>query len=327
MNFILGITALAMVGTFMGEASGDDGLFVSLPSSQLRTARVAPHAIAALDYSADGFEAFALGSIAGQQGWIVDIDQSRFQIQNNLGVGSSKAVQVVSSGVSHTMDWSYPTTTSHTPGSDELVRISTDFARTLDPSGSFRSSLAYMTEVRNSSYVRTFRFGLTVDENGAPAVGVTTRWSPELGFDPSAPITSVIISESLDQDVFYNFEARADYATKTFDLFNNGEIFWADLPFADQEATTFQHAALAYERGPAPSVFDYGLFDNYSVEFVPVQVCLADTNGDGILSPADFSAWVAAFNVQGTGCDQNSDASCTPADFSAWVANYNAGCP
>ncbi|MCA9272499.1 MAG: choice-of-anchor B family protein [Phycisphaerales bacterium] len=54
--------------------------------------------------------------------------------------------------------------------------------------------------------------------------------------------------------------------------------------------------------------------------------CVADTNGDGVLSPADFSAWVAAFNAQAPECDQNADGSCTPADFSAWVANYNAGC-
>lgn len=55
-------------------------------------------------------------------------------------------------------------------------------------------------------------------------------------------------------------------------------------------------------------------------------VCIADVNGDGIVSPADFSAWVAAFNAQASECDQNGDGSCTPADFSAWVANYNAGC-
>jgi len=54
--------------------------------------------------------------------------------------------------------------------------------------------------------------------------------------------------------------------------------------------------------------------------------CLADTNGDGSVTPADFSAWVAAFNAQAPACDQNGDGSCSPADFSAWVANYNAGC-
>jgi glucose/arabinose dehydrogenase len=55
-------------------------------------------------------------------------------------------------------------------------------------------------------------------------------------------------------------------------------------------------------------------------------VCLPDVNGDGMLSPADFSAWVAAFNAGASECDQNGDSACTPADFSAWVANYNAGC-
>ncbi|MCA9273031.1 MAG: hypothetical protein KDA31_08305 [Phycisphaerales bacterium] len=54
--------------------------------------------------------------------------------------------------------------------------------------------------------------------------------------------------------------------------------------------------------------------------------CIADTNGDGMLSPADFSAWVSAFNTMSPACDQNGDGACSPADFSAWVANYNAGC-
>ena len=56
------------------------------------------------------------------------------------------------------------------------------------------------------------------------------------------------------------------------------------------------------------------------------EVCLADTNGDGMVSPADFSAWVAAFNAMTSACDQNGDGTCSPADFSAWVANYNSGC-
>ena len=54
--------------------------------------------------------------------------------------------------------------------------------------------------------------------------------------------------------------------------------------------------------------------------------CIADTNGDGILSPADFTAWIAAFNAMSAACDQNGDNLCTPADFTAWIANFNAGC-
>ncbi len=58
----------------------------------------------------------------------------------------------------------------------------------------------------------------------------------------------------------------------------------------------------------------------------PPAACVADVNGDGMLSPADFTAWIAAFNAQSSGCDQNGDGACTPSDFTAWIANYNAGC-
>ena len=54
--------------------------------------------------------------------------------------------------------------------------------------------------------------------------------------------------------------------------------------------------------------------------------CIADVNGDGALTSADFTAWLAAFNANAPGCDQNGDNLCTPADFTAWLANFNAGC-
>lgn len=55
--------------------------------------------------------------------------------------------------------------------------------------------------------------------------------------------------------------------------------------------------------------------------------CVADTNGDGSLSPADFNAWILAFNTQSPACDQNGDGLCTAADFNAWILNFNSGCP
>jgi len=54
--------------------------------------------------------------------------------------------------------------------------------------------------------------------------------------------------------------------------------------------------------------------------------CPADTNGDGQLTPTDFTAWINAFNNNLPECDQNGDGSCTPTDFTAWIANFNAGC-
>lgn len=67
-------------------------------------------------------------------------------------------------------------------------------------------------------------------------------------------------------------------------------------------------------------------FDDIELVQGEEEPCLADTNGDGIVSPADFSAWVAAFNAMSPACDQNGDSVCSPADFSAWVSNFNAGC-
>ncbi len=58
-----------------------------------------------------------------------------------------------------------------------------------------------------------------------------------------------------------------------------------------------------------------------------VTPCVADTNGDGLLTPADFNAWILAFNNQSPQCDQNDDGLCTPADFNAWILNFNTGCP
>ncbi|MEL6497273.1 MAG: GC-type dockerin domain-anchored protein [Planctomycetota bacterium] len=67
-----------------------------------------------------------------------------------------------------------------------------------------------------------------------------------------------------------------------------------------------------------------------SIEFegalVNPFICPADANGDGDVTPADFNAWVLAFNNQAPTCDQNDDGLCTPADFNAWVLNFNNGC-
>ncbi|GAB5495007.1 MAG: hypothetical protein Phyf2KO_00870 [Phycisphaerales bacterium] len=57
-----------------------------------------------------------------------------------------------------------------------------------------------------------------------------------------------------------------------------------------------------------------------------IDYCPPDVNGDGVLSAADFTAWINAFNNNLPLCDQNFDGSCTPTDFTAWIANYNVGC-
>ncbi|MEO1584977.1 MAG: GC-type dockerin domain-anchored protein [Planctomycetota bacterium] len=63
---------------------------------------------------------------------------------------------------------------------------------------------------------------------------------------------------------------------------------------------------------------------NWSI--AATEPCPADANGDGMLTPADFTAWILAFNTSAPACDQNGDGLCTPADFSSWVLNFNTGC-
>lgn len=68
----------------------------------------------------------------------------------------------------------------------------------------------------------------------------------------------------------------------------------------------------------------FGTLNTFSPQCPPD--CVADTNGDGMLSPADFNGWILAFNNQTAQCDQNGDGFCTPADFNGWILNFNAGC-
>lgn len=56
------------------------------------------------------------------------------------------------------------------------------------------------------------------------------------------------------------------------------------------------------------------------------SLCRGDMNGDFVLTPADLTAWINAYNNGAWLCDQNYDGLCTPSDFTAWLAHYNAGC-
>ncbi len=51
----------------------------------------------------------------------------------------------------------------------------------------------------------------------------------------------------------------------------------------------------------------------------------ADTNADGFVTPADFNAWILAFNTMNYRADQNGDNLVTPADFNGWILNFNLG--
>lgn len=76
-------------------------------------------------------------------------------------------------------------------------------------------------------------------------------------------------------------------------------------------------------------VHDY--FDDAGLGIVFVEpvapcTCPADVNLDGMVSPADFVAWISAYYTGSDLADQNDDGLVTLSDFSAWIINFNAGC-
>ncbi len=93
------------------------------------------------------------------------------------------------------------------------------------------------------------------------------------------------------------------------------EISWAKLHDVSSEGkAVFEVLAVGDER------------TTIVVVDLNAPLCPADANNDGVLTPADFNAWILAFNTNAPECDQNNDDACTPADFNAWIANFNAGC-
>lgn len=101
--------------------------------------------------------------------------------------------------------------------------------------------------------------------------------------------------------------------------------------FASTPSQNFGWIFVSNDEGDGQDVISFDTDDEGAAVTLAVIVepapCPADVNGDGAATPADFSAWVAAFNAQAPECDQNGDGVCTPADFSAWIANFNTGCP
>jgi thermitase len=109
-----------------------------------------------------------------------------------------------------------------------------------------------------------------------------------------------------------------------------GVPFTQDLVFDMLQAGAEDQVGLAVEDTPGRDDFmGWGRVNARATMFaMSAQFgCLADVNGDGFATPADFNAWIIAFNNGDLpGCDQNGDGLCNPADFNAWVINFNAGC-
>jgi len=102
--------------------------------------------------------------------------------------------------------------------------------------------------------------------------------------------------------------------------------------------TDFTGAFAIYLFGSQVGIADFSLGDQQFANLDALEIraeitqpcdpcLLADVNGDGAVTPADFTAWIAAYNGGDIKADQNCDGVLTPADFTAWIANYNACTP
>lgn len=66
-------------------------------------------------------------------------------------------------------------------------------------------------------------------------------------------------------------------------------------------------------------------WDNSSLEQGAAGRLCADQNGDGVVNPGDFNAWVLNFNAGDLRADTNQNGVNDPGDFNAWVLAFNQG--
>jgi len=100
-------------------------------------------------------------------------------------------------------------------------------------------------------------------------------------------------------------------------------------PVGTEFSVTFDQAFL--DANPiAGNVYDYhchphGGFGMVGSVTVTTSRLCADQNGDGFVTPTDFTAWIANFNTDDIRADTNQNGSVEPTDFTAWIAAFNQG--
>lgn len=72
-------------------------------------------------------------------------------------------------------------------------------------------------------------------------------------------------------------------------------------------------------------IYEGGEISEY-INFEQLEHCPADVNQDWLVTPADFSAWISAYNAGDPLADINDDGQVSPADFSSWIGQYESGC-
>ncbi|MEO0631880.1 MAG: GC-type dockerin domain-anchored protein, partial [Planctomycetota bacterium] len=136
------------------------------------------------------------------------------------------------------------------------------------------------------------------------------------GKSPGADFDQIVVADTFNAAGTIRFESEGGFVPQPGDVFEVLDFGSVQGAFAAIEFDVMLAGV-----GPDTS----SLLIDGTIR-VPSD-CLADTNGDGVLTPGDFNAWILAFNTGSSACDQNGDGACTPGDFNAWILNFNAGCP
>ncbi|MEL6797520.1 MAG: trypsin-like serine protease, partial [Planctomycetota bacterium] len=155
---------------------------------------------------------------------------------------------------------------------------------------------------------RTSLVSNQIDLTGTELATISyARWySNSTGASPNADVFEVFVSDD-DGQTFVLVETVGPSGAGT----SGGWIETSfDVGSFVDLTSTVRVKFVASDLG-SPSVVEAGVDDvrilGYSCS---ADVCVADVNGDGDLNPADFNAWVAAFNSQAPTCDQNGDETC-----------------
>ena len=156
---------------------------------------------------------------------------------------------------------------------------------------------------------------VAVGRVGTPLEGVAIEFDRGLSVDTYSVSSPDVIAPLASSTTLIDYIAGVPGSAAVVKLGASGagDTALLTIPFETIEEETICQAVMA------------ALLE--SIGFQAAPGCPADTNKDGFLTPADFNAWILAFNAKAPLCDQNADGNCTPADFNAWIANFNAGCP
>ncbi len=172
------------------------------------------------------------------------------------------------------------------------------------------------------------------DFDAIPAERLRISFGPLAGFstpltDPAEPMEGLFVGVGSNGEFHTHFAYRLELNGSPATGPSSAGVYLAQLELRIDDGSygPTEPFWLVFDNGASATEFDAAAsYARNVIGGCGETVCVADTNGDGAVSPADFNAWILAFNAQAPACDQNGDGLCSPADFNAWILNFNQGC-